>query len=605
MNPRSRLIHSVGLHQAAKVVQMACQALESLDVHEGWELVTELLKDGTFHSHTAMVWVERNGVRVQEPRTFIHCGHRNGKGERLITDPDLLKRNLDRSIGDLPPILRRSLSHFAGTKYRFNEEIVGILRGMQSNPEDAKILIGRSHEDHGSDLDLLMQEWSRGVREFYQPMRLESRRQRCHVDGAGVSYQGSDGCRGIIEYAEGKRVGGVELEYVLEMVGDEFDLTLEKAYNIRAAGADFFRNPLKYGIKKKPVQAFAHSIGLLDAVAGLPVHTIGYMDASQSGFQGSAMTFGCQTLASLTNLMGGDKQDFYGTVLGNVRLPDHLEEFEDIFRTRDMSKFLTTRIGYGAARQSLRAALLFKDAKKLDFDVMDQFGCLSDQALKELASRNGTKILNPDFSEVWIKLGWQLAFNVTGMISREWEDSIYTISPRLREGMQLIRLAANNLLEDGTVPQWTSLTGNTYRLFAAVPDKEQASVRLRQKVNKGHVESNRVECSVRPMKNGATPSMASPDFMHDAFDATDMHLESVNCSKSGINLSGIHDARGTHYADVLVVKGISRETYKVVGESLPVLFETFLASAGVKDPNRTGGRKLDLSGLDNAKYFIH
>lgn len=600
MNPRSRLIHSVGLHQAAKVVQMACQALETVDVHAGWELVTELLSDGTFSHHTAMVWVEKNGVKVLEPRTFIHCGHRNGKGERLITDPDLLKRNLERSIGDLPPILRRSLLHFAGTKYRFNEEIVGIFRDMQSNPEDSKILIGRSHEDHGSDLDLLMQEWARGVREFYQPMRLESRRQRCHVDGAGVSYQGSDSCRGIIEYAEGKRVGGAELEYVLEMVGDEFDLTLEKAYNIRAAGADFFRNPQKYGIKKKPVQAFAHSIGLLDAVAGLPVYTIGYMDASQSGFQGSAMTFGCQTLASLTNLMGGSKQDFYGTVLGNVRLPDTLEKYEDVFRTRDMSKFLTTRIGYGAARQSLRAALLFKDAKKLDCDVINQFGCLSDQALKLLASRNGIAILNPDFSKVWVELGWQMAFMVTGAIAREWEDSIYTISPRLREGMQLLRLAASNLLEDGNVPQWVSLTGNTYRLFAAVPDKEQPTVRLRQKI-----DGKPVEVTVRPMKNGATASMASPDFMHDAFDATDMHLESVNCSKNGINLSGIHDARGTHYADVLVVKDISRETYKVVGESLPVLFETFLASAGIKDPNRTGGRKLDLSGLDDAKYFIH
>jgi hypothetical protein len=601
MNPRSRLIHSTGLHTIQVVMKMACQALQTLDLNEAWELVTDLIGDGTFKHFSHDVIVRRpDGSIDRETRTMVHCGHRNDGMSRLITDGDLLQENLQRTLGGMPSIVQKSISHSASIRYAFNEEIVNIIKGMQTG-EDASILLGRSHEDHGSDLDLLLQEWERGVRTFYQPMRLEARRQRMHVDGNGVSFQGSDPCRAIIQYAEGKKVGGAELEFVLDLVGQEFDLTLEKAYKIRAAGADFFRNPQKYGAKKKKMfQTFAHSIGLIDAVNGLPVCAIPYMDASQSGFQSSAMTYGCHVLATLTNLSGGPKQDFYGSVLQGVSLPASLEPYFEKFLSRDMSKFLTTRIGYGAARQSLRAALLFKEAKKLDFDVVNQFGCLSDEAIKALISKRGASLLNPDFASIWLSLGWQTAFDVTGLLARQWEDSIYTISPRLREGMQCLRNAAKLVLEDNRILKIHSLTGMEYSLFAPVPDPSKPTVRFRKKVN-----GKEVSCTIRPMMNGATPSMFPPDFHHHNGDAGIMHMVYVMCKEAGMAVSGIHDAGGTHYADAPRLKGAFRTGYKLVGPTLKPLFDSALAQAGVEDPNRCGGKPIDFSLLDNAEFFVH
>ena len=582
-----RFRYLTGLQTFAKVVEKACTLLGTLDIREGFNFVCDHIASGDLQHFAVdtMEVDEETGKAVPARKTFVHCGLRPD-GVRLITDGEMLDQRAAMEGDGLPPMLKASLDHDASIEFRFNPEIMELasLPGVK---------IGQQNDDFA----LAMREHKKGIGNFRQPTRLEDRRPRSHVDGGGISYQGSDGCRGVIEFATAFGVGAAEFEFMLHCLGEEYDLTIEKARKIRAAGKDFLIDPVKYGVTSKPVCTLAAAIAITDVANGDPTNYILQQDASQSGFQGSGMAYGCPTLCTLTNLCGGDKRDFYTAVTGGVMLGNDLDEHRDMLLARSMAKFMVMRIGYGASTNALIKGLLIHNAQKSKLVLKDYYGCLSDGARR--AFENNPQILNKDYGELWRSIGWDTALTVAEYISRQYEQSIYALSPRLREGVQQMRKAANYLLDNGSTVSFTAPCGWDYTLFQPVPDMEAKSIRLRKKVN--GVEVN---VKMKPLVNGATASMLAPDFMHTAWDASVRHGGNVRAALKGHPTADIHDSMGRSPAHAIEAKEDWRAEYIEVGKQLPAIFHGVLAQAGMTDANLTGGKEWDYSQILESKYFI-
>jgi hypothetical protein len=598
MSLYDRLKYMTGLHTAPAVVQRACTLLGTLDVREGFAHVCDEISNGSmrYFGIDTVRKDEVTGKMVPVRKTFIHAGFRPD-GRRLITDDTKLRERADESSG-LSLTIKESLDHTATTPYRCNPELMLIARNRP---------IGKGNDDYAR----LQQEVNTfGVYRFFLPKFIEERRSREHTDCKGsASYSGSDGCRGTVEYETPYTVDDENREYAYDILGQMYDLTVMKAYAIRAAGADFFDAPEKFGYQgNKPCCAFTAAGCVVDMSLGLPTHYILQQDATQSGFQGAGMTFGCPTLCHLTNLGDGEKQDFYTEVSDLVVAPmppesvlDANKGLEDLLTeisgSRAMAKFMIMRIGYGASTDALVKALLIHNAQKSRLVLRDFYGNLCDVARQALSKNE--QIRNHDYGHIWAQMGWDHALTVSSSLARGYQEAIFALSPRLREGTQCLTNAARSALDVDKVLTMTSPAGFEYRLFQPGPDLDGDSIRLRQKVN--GVE---IAVTMKPLVNRATASMLAPDFQHTNFDSSVIHIKNRVLAKEGIPASDIHDSSGSSPAFALRVREATRDAYLEVGPQLPVIYRDILAEWGETDKNLCGGADWDMDLLSRSDHFI-
>lgn len=577
--PLHRLNYMTGVQTLQSVVLNACTHLRTLDVREGFNLVCELIARGEFRTFSVPTMVNKDGSWIHSAKTMIHCGFRPN-GSRLITDEAVLRARTEAEVDGMSPMLKTSLDHDASVKYRFNREIMEAAKGIV--------------EEHPGDFSLAQREYfNTGVREFYLPTKVEVRRERSYADGAGVTYQGGDGCRAAIEYAQGYRVDGANRDFATLLIEEQYKITRKMAKKIRANPRDFLLNPEKWGVKKKKrYRALSAAICLVDMWSDELVYQIIYQDGSSSGYQGMGVAFGCPALCTLTNL-GPARHDFYTEVHRLVRLPEGFE----YFLTRDMSKMVGIRVAYGASNAAIVVAMILNNPDNASAEVFDGNGVITDEILDTIRER--PDLLNEDHKEYILSKDPSEAIGDFRKAVSSYESTIYAISPRLREAVQLMRKSANTVLSAGGILRVPLACGGEYALFQPEIDWDQDPMRLRKKV-KG-VE---VSASLRPLKNGATASMLAPDFMHGAWDSQVRHLGNVFAARAGIPTSDVHDSHGTSPAFCIQAKEHWRDAYIQVGSGLPGQFQHILAQGNVRDPEKTNPRAWDMFLLKDSEYFI-
>ena len=71
------------------------------------------------------------------------------------------------------------------------------------------------------------------------------------------------------------------------------------------------------------------------------------------------MTFGCEALMALTNLVAGQpKRDLYSAVNDTVEIEPEFDGYAVHIKNRSTGKFMVIRIGYGASTKALVRGLL-------------------------------------------------------------------------------------------------------------------------------------------------------------------------------------------------------------------------------------------------------
>lgn len=577
-----RLSYMTGVQTFGNVVRNACAWLRTLDVRDGFDLTCRLIANGEFKVFSVPTMVFKDGSWIHSEKKMVHCGFRPD-GTRLITDGEMLLRRTQAEVEGVSPMVKRSLDHDASVLYRFNPEIMAAAKGIS--------------RDNPDDLSLAQREYfDNSVREFYLPTKLEVRRERCYADGGGVTYQGGDGCRAVVEYAKAYKVDSANRDYTTALIEQEYKITVAMAKNIRANAREFLQNPEKYGVMKKPYRALAAAICLTEMWADEATRFIVYQDGSQSGYQGMGIAFGCPHLCTLTNL-GPEVHDMYGEVGILVRLPKSLSCYSDLFLSRNTSKHVIIRAGYGASDNAIVKSMLLNNPDKDDLDMFDDNGVTTDLIVKLIQEK--PELLNPDYRDFILAGGAREAVCGLKAVAHAYSTAIYGVSPRLREAVQLLRSSATSVLGKGGVITLPLACGGEYALFSPEVDRDGTPIRLRKKV--GGVE---ISVSMLPLKNGATASMLAPDFMHGAWDSQVRHLGNVMASIDGIPTSDIHDSHGTSPAFAIQAKEQWREAYISVGRCLPVSFLHLLRQGGVEDPAKTNPRPWDLELIRKSSRFI-
>ena len=329
------------------------------------------------------------------------------------------------------------------------------------------------------------------------------------------------------------------------------------------------------------------------------------------------MSFGCPQLCALTHLGAVPAGDLY-TIIGDGAKPYVEDVFNThpsllpFFDTRDSDKWFTLRIGYGAAAVGLCKGLLLKDtAREAGVTLLDEFGCVTENAVKRLSAPVGRRSwINPDFAQAFQPIAqahnWDYVYGIAKRISDAYSKSIFNISPILRQGTSMLKEAASSAEESDGMLTWVNGAGQTYYGFAPTPDYAKGedgkyinkSERLRKKVN-----GQLIQATMRPLVNGFSGSMVGPDRMHDDFDSPIVNNGNCVFAGMGLNNATIHDALGMGVNDTIFGKSVWQYGYANANQRLPRTFEQICTTYGVEDV-RTGSHPWPTEQIWKSKSFI-
>ncbi|PON76758.1 DNA-directed RNA polymerase, phage-type [Trema orientale] len=429
---------------------------------------------------------------------------------------------------------------------------------------------------------------------FYYPHNLDFR-GRAYPMHPYLNHLGSDVCRGILEFAEGRPLGKSGLRWLKIHLANLYAGGVDKlSYDGRIAFTenhldDIFDSadrPLEgkrwWLGAEDPFQCLAACINLAEALRSpSPDTTLSHMpvhqDGSCNGLQHYAALGRDKLGAAAVNLVGGEKPaDVYSGIAARVL---------DIMR-KDAKDDPATNPNALHARNLINQV----DRKLVKQTVMTSvYGVTYVGARDQIKRRLKERDAITDDSELFAAACYAAKTTLTAL--EEMFEAARSIMGWLGD-------CAKVIASENHAVQWTTPFGlpviQPYRQLGRHLIKTSLQVlTLRRETDKVMVKRQRT----------AFP----PNFVH-SLDGSHMMMTAVACKKAGLNFAGVHDSYWTHACDVDEMNRILREKFVELYEApiLENLLESFQKSfPTLKFPPLPDRGDFDLREVLESPYFFN
>ncbi|XP_015895265.2 DNA-directed RNA polymerase 1B, mitochondrial isoform X1 [Ziziphus jujuba] len=429
---------------------------------------------------------------------------------------------------------------------------------------------------------------------FYYPHNLDFR-GRAYPMHPYLNHLGSDLCRGILEFAEGRPLGKSGLRWLKIHLANLYGGGVDKAsYDHRVDFTekhldDIFDSadrPLEGGRwwthAEDPFQCLAACINLSEALRSpSPETTISHMpvhqDGSCNGLQHYAALGRDTTGAAAVNLVGGgEPADVYSEIANRVK---------EIMQN-DAEKDPATN------PNALHARLLINqvDRKLVKQTVMTSVYGVTyigarDQIKRRLKERNS---IEDDAA----------MFAASCYAARTTLAALEQMFTNARDIMKWLGDCAKVIASENQPVQWTTPLG----LPVVQPYRQLGRHLIKTSLQVLTLQRETDKIMVKRQKT-AFP----PNFVH-SLDGSHMMMTAVACKKAGLNFAGVHDSYWTHACDVDKMNRILREKFVELYEApiLENLLESFEKTfPTLKFPALPGRGDFDLREVLESPYFFN
>ncbi|XP_022967967.1 DNA-directed RNA polymerase 1B, mitochondrial-like [Cucurbita maxima] len=429
---------------------------------------------------------------------------------------------------------------------------------------------------------------------FYYPHNLDFR-GRAYPMHPYLNHLGSDMCRGILEFAEGRPLGESGLRWLKIHLANLYAGGVDKlSYKDRISFTenhldeifDSADRPLEGNRwwlgAEDPFQCLAVCINLSEALRSpSPETTISHMpvhqDGSCNGLQHYAALGRDKLGAAAVNLVAGDKPaDVYSGIAARVL---------DIMRS-DAEKDPATN------PNALHARLLINqvDRKLVKQTVMTSvYGVTYMGARDQIKRRLKERASIADDSQLFAAACYAAKTTLTAL--GEMFEAARSIMSWLGE-------CAKVIASENQPVRWTTPLGlpvvQPYRQLGRHLIKTSLQVLTLQR------ETDKV---MAKRQKTAFP----PNFVH-SLDGSHMMMTAVACKRAGLNFAGVHDSYWTHACDVDEMNRLLREKFVELYEApiLENLLENFQKSfPTLKFPPLPDRGDFDLKDVLQSSYFFN
>ncbi|KAF7808990.1 DNA-directed RNA polymerase 1B, mitochondrial-like [Senna tora] len=429
---------------------------------------------------------------------------------------------------------------------------------------------------------------------FFYPHNLDFR-GRAYPMHPYLNHLGSDLCRGILEFAEGRPLGKSGLHWLKIHLANLYAGGVDKlSYEGRMAfvenhlddifdSADWPLEGRRWWLEAEdPFQCLAACINLSEAlrspspeiaISHMPVH----QDGSCNGLQHYAALGRDKLGAAAVNLVGGDKPaDVYSGIAARV-----LEIMK-----RDSEKDPETNPNALHARRLINQV----DRKLVKQTVMTSvYGVTYIGARDQIKRRLKERCAIEDDGELFAAACYAAKTTLTAL--EEMFEAARSIMGWLGE-------CAKVIASENQPVRWTTPLGlpvvQPYRQFGRHLVKTSLQIlTLQRETDKVMVKRQRT----------AFP----PNFVH-SLDGSHMMMTAVACKKAGLNFAGVHDSYWTHACDVDTMNKILREKFVELYEApiLENLLESFEKSfPSLSFPPLPARGDFDLREVLESTYFFN
>ncbi|XP_014495967.1 DNA-directed RNA polymerase 3B, chloroplastic [Vigna radiata var. radiata] len=521
-----------------------------------------------------------------------------------------------------------ALDILGNTKWRVNKRVLGVVESIWAGGGNIAGLVNCKDvplPDKPPVEDLkLIQEWKCGLRKakkinmerhslrcdtelklsvarkmkdeecFYYPHNLDFR-GRAYPMHPHLNHLGSDLCRGLLEFAEGKPLGKGGLRWLKIHLANLYAGGIEKlSYDGRLAFIenhindiiDSADNPVNgnrwWLTAEDPFQCLTACINLSEAlkssspnsfISHLPIH----QDGSCNGLQHYAALGRNEPEAAAVNLVAKEKPaDVYTEIA--VRVYDIMRRDSskdpDTFPNALLAKVLIDQIDRKLVKQTVMTSVYgvtFIGAREQIKRRLEEKGLIDDDRLLYAAACYAAKVTLAALGEVF---------------------------EAARGIMSWLGDCAKVIASENQAVYWTTPLG----LPVVQPYCKSERYQIRTSLQLLALQREGSAVSVKKQR-----SAFPPNFVH-SLDSSHMMMTALACNDAGLCFAGVHDSFWTHPCDVEKMNQILREKF-VELYNMPILenllegFET--TYPGLAFPSLPKRGEFDLEKVLDSPYFFN
>ncbi|KAL6603080.1 hypothetical protein ACP70R_043441 [Stipagrostis hirtigluma subsp. patula] len=391
---------------------------------------------------------------------------------------------------------------------------------------------------------------------FYYPHNLDFR-GRAYPMHPHLSHLGSDLCRGLLEYAEGRPLGKSGLCWLKIHLANKYGGGVEKLSHegklafVENQLPDIFdsaANPVDGNCwwmnAEDPFQCLAACMDLADALKrSSPHHSVSHLpihqDGSCNGLQHYAALGRDYMGAVAVNLVPGEKPaDIYSEIAARVLDVVREDSMKDPANnsTASLARVLVDQVDRKLVKQTVMTSV---------------YGVTYIGARQQIAKRLQEKGLITDD---------KLLYDVSCYATRVTLDALGQMFQSARGIMAWLGDCAKMIASKNQPVKWTSPVG----LPVVQPYKKYKNYMIRTSLQCLALRREGDAIAIQRQK-AAFP----PNFVH-SLDSSHMMMTAIACKEAGLHFAGVHDSFWVHACDVDQMNQILREQF-VELYSMPIL----------------------------------
>ncbi|KAJ4810591.1 DNA-directed RNA polymerase [Rhynchospora pubera] len=360
---------------------------------------------------------------------------------------------------------------------------------------------------------------------FYYPHNLDFR-GRAYPMHSHLTHLGSDLCRGLLEFSEGKPLGKSGLNWL-------------KIHLANLEVFDSAANPIhgeRWWIKAEdPFQCLAACIELAGALRSMSAHTFVshlpiHQDGSCNGLQHYAALGRYAPEAAAVNLVTGEKPaDVYSGVAARVLDAIKADSMKDpaISPQASLAKILVNQVDRKLVKQTVMTSVYgvtYIGAREQIKRRLRERGLIDDDGVLYKASCYASKMTMNALGEMF-----QAARGI----------------------MSWLATCAKVITTENEPVRWTTPLG----LPVVQPYRISKSIRIATSLQQLSIKGDGDKVSKQKQRT-AFP----PNFVH-SLDSSHMMMTASACQSAGLTFAGVHDSYWTHACDVDTMNRILREKF--------------------------------------------
>nr|AAD22977.1 T7-like RNA polymerase [Zea mays] len=391
---------------------------------------------------------------------------------------------------------------------------------------------------------------------FYYPHNLDFR-GRAYPMHPHLSHLGSDLCRGVLEYAEGRPLGKSGLCWLKIHLANKYGGGIEKLshegklafvenqlFDIFDSAANPVDGNCWWTNAEDPFQCLAACMDLSDALRSpSPYHAVSHLpihqDGSCNGLQHYAALGRDYMGAVAVNLVPGEKPaDIYSEIASrvlNVVCEDSMKD-PATNPTASLARALVDQVDRKLVKQTVMTSV---------------YGVTYIGARQQITKRLQEKGLITDD---------KLLYDVSCYATRVTLDALGQMFQSARGIMAWLGDCAKMIASKNQPVKWTSPVG----LPVVQPYKKYKNYMIRTSLQCLALRREGDAIAIQRQK-AAFP----PNFVH-SLDSSHMMMTAIACKESGLHFAGVHDSFWVHACDVDQMNQILRQQF-VELYSMPIL----------------------------------